>query len=76
MTIRAQNGLGKFARRGFALQHPNDHVVLLMHDGEQIAVFSQTGATPESLREECAKHLALHHGCEAGSRAQGERGAG
>ncbi len=62
MTTQAQiRGLGEFADRGFTLEHPDDHVLLLMHEGEQIAVFSQTGATQESLQRECARHLAEKH---------------
>jgi len=62
MTTQAQiQGLAEFARQGFTLEHPDDHVVILMHEGEQVAVFSQTGATPDSLQNECAKHLAMEH---------------
>ena len=63
MTTEAQiRGLGQFGRRGFTLYHPDDHVLFLMHEGERIAVFSQTGATEDSLQEECAHHLVLKHG--------------
>jgi len=62
MTTEAQiRGLGMFSQCGFILEHPDDHVVILMHQGEQVAVFSQTGATPDSLQNECAKHLAMEH---------------
>jgi len=62
MTTQAQvRGLGEFADRGFNLEHTDDHVLRLRHEGEQIAVFSQAGATPESLQRECAKHLAEKH---------------
>ena len=44
-------------KQGFSLCHPDDHVVLLMHEGEQVAIFSQTGATRESIEAECEKHL-------------------
>jgi hypothetical protein len=54
-------GLGEFANWGFTLGHPDDHLLLLMHEGEQVAVFSQTGATQESLQEECARHLEEKH---------------
>lgn len=58
MITQAQiQGLGEFARWGFTLAHPDDHILLLMHEGEQIAVFSQTGATQENLQRECARHL-------------------
>ena len=55
-------GLGEFARRGFRLDHPDDHVLVLMHEEEMVARFSQTGATEESLQEECARHLVETHG--------------
>ena len=40
-------------KQGFSLCHPDDHVVLLLHEGEQVAVFSQTGATRVSIEAEC-----------------------
>ena len=56
MTTEAQiRGLGQFARQGFTLEHPDDHLLFLMHDGERIAIFSQTGATEASLQKECAQ---------------------
>ncbi|MBW1732212.1 MAG: hypothetical protein JRJ75_15245 [Deltaproteobacteria bacterium] len=63
MTTEVQaQGLGEFARWGFALQHPDDHVLFLMHENERVAVFSQTGATEESIQRERALHLVLKHG--------------
>ena len=63
MVTKVQvQGLGEFARYGFTLEHPDDHVLYLMHQGERVAVFSQTGATEESLQVECARHLAMKHG--------------
>ena len=62
MTTPAEiRGLGEFVRQGFTLVDPDDHLLLLMHEGEQIAVFSQTGATQESLQRECARHLTKKH---------------
>ncbi|MBA7553653.1 hypothetical protein ES705_46247 [subsurface metagenome] len=58
MTKQAQiQGLGKFSRRGFALEHPDDHIVELRHEGKLVARFSQLGATPESIQAECARYL-------------------
>ncbi|MBA7464982.1 hypothetical protein ES707_00141 [subsurface metagenome] len=58
MTTQAQiQGLGEFADRGFTLEHPDDHIVELRHQGDLIARFSQTGATQEGLQRECARHL-------------------
>ncbi len=63
MTTQAQiRGLGEFADRGFTLEHPDDHVVELLHEGELVARFSQTGAIEHSLQAECARHLATQHG--------------
>ena len=62
MTTQTQiKGLGEFADRGFTLEHPDDHVLLLIHEGEQIAVSSQTGATQKALQRECARHLKNKH---------------
>ena len=55
-------GLGEFVQQGFTLEHRDDHLLFLMHEGEQVAVFSQTGATESSLQDECTKHLAANHG--------------
>lgn len=63
MTTQAQiQGLGQFASWGFTLEHPDDHILLLLHESELVARFSQTGATKESLQAECALHLAKCHG--------------
>lgn len=58
-------GLGAFAQRGFTLEHPDDHVVELIHEGELVARFSQSGATKESLQKECARHLVTEHGWDS-----------
>lgn len=63
MTTRAQvQGLGEFMNYGFTLEHPDDHLILLLHDGEKVAIFSQTGATGGSIQHECARHLVMKHG--------------
>ena len=63
MTTQAQiQGLGTFAQRGFTLEHPDDHILELLHEGELVARFSQTGATEESLQAECSQHLGMKHG--------------
>ena len=63
MTTQAQlQGLGQFAPRGFTLEHLGCEVVLLLHDGELVGRFYQTGATEESLQSECSKHLVMKHG--------------
>jgi hypothetical protein len=60
MTIQTQTqGLGEFLQEGFTLEHPNDHIVELRHQGGLVARFSQAGATEQSLQRECAAHLAL-----------------
>ncbi len=63
MTTEAQiQGLGQFARWGFTLEHPDDHILLLLHEGETVSRFSQTGASEKSLQRECALHLVKCHG--------------
>ena len=65
MVTEAQTqGLGEFVKRGFTLAHLGCEVVLLLHEGERIASFYQTGATEASLQHECAKHLVMKHGWE------------
>jgi hypothetical protein len=56
-----QTALGSFCHLGFVLEAPDDHALFLFHEDDRIAVFSQTGATPESLRNECSKHLVVNH---------------
>ena len=65
MTTQAQvQGLGPFAQRGFTLEPLGDDELLLLHEGEKVASFIQTGATEDSLQAECAKHLTMKHGWE------------
>ena len=65
MTTEAQlQGLGEFAQRGFTLEHLGCEVVLLLHEGELVARFSQTGAREKTLQAECARHLTMKHGCD------------
>lgn len=62
MTTQTQvQGLGLFVHWGFTLEHPDDHILELLHEGELIARFSQAGATESSLQGECSRHLALYH---------------
>ena len=63
MTTQAQTqGLGEFSRWEFTLEHDGCEVVLLLHEGGLVGRFYQTGATEESLQEECASHLVEKHG--------------
>lgn len=63
MTTEAQiRGLGEFGRRGFTLEHDGAMAVFLLHEGELVGRFYQTGATEESLQGECARHLVKCHG--------------
>ncbi len=42
MTIGVQfNSQREFVTRGFTLKYPDDDVLVLLHEGEQVAVFSQ-----------------------------------
>jgi len=63
MTTEVQvQGLGAYEQWGFTLDHDGSMAVFLLHEGELVARFSQTGATEESLQEECARHLTMKHG--------------
>jgi len=61
VTEVQRQGLGQFANFEFRLEHPDDHIVELHHQGKLVARFSQLGATPESLQDECARHLVIKH---------------
>ena len=63
MPTQAQiQGLGEFGRRwGFTVDHDGFIALLLRHEGQLIARFSQFGATEKSLQAECARHLVLRH---------------
>ena len=63
MTTRVQiQGLGEFARWGFTMEHLDNHIVELCHQGELIARFSQLGVTEQSLQAACGRHLVFKHG--------------
>lgn len=63
MNKQAQTqGLGEFAHHGFTLEHLDDHVLGLSHEGKGVATFSQVGATEDSLQHACALHLVIKHG--------------
>lgn len=53
--------LGTYYELGFDLVTPDDDVLFLLHEGERIAIFSQTGATGESIRSCCSSHLLVNH---------------
>ncbi len=54
--------LGNYCDLGFDLTTPDDHALFLLHEGERIAVFSQSGATLECIRSRCSSHLLVNHG--------------
>jgi len=63
MFTEAQiHALGEYSRRGFTLDHDGSIALLLLHEGELVARFSQVGVTPQSLQNECARHLVTKHG--------------
>lgn len=62
ITKTEAEALGEFSRMGFTLVHPDDHIVELHHESQMVARFIQTGATPDSLQNEAAVHLATKHG--------------
>ncbi len=53
--------LGDYFKLGFDLGTPDDDFLFLFHEGERIAIFSQTGATADSIRSRCSSHLLLNH---------------
>ena len=63
MTTQAQiRGLGEYVRMEFTLEHDGATAIFLLHEGNLVGRFSQTGATEESLQAECAAHLVKCHG--------------
>ena len=52
--------LGDYRAQGFRLHEQDDHTISLAHDGEQVAVFSQSGATIIAIHRECSSHIATH----------------
>jgi hypothetical protein len=67
MTTGAQfNSQREFVTRGFTLKHPDDDVLVLLHEGEQVAVFSQAGATESCIQVECIRHMVKCHGWRIG----------
>jgi hypothetical protein len=67
MTTGAQfNSQREFVTRRFKLKYPDDDVLVLLHEGEQVAVFSQAGATESSPQLECVRHMVKCHGWRMG----------
>ena len=63
MTTQAQLlGLGEFTRWEFTLEHPNDHILELCHQGEFITRFRDLQGIEQRLQAECARHLVTKHG--------------
>ncbi len=53
--------LGDYYKLGFDLVTPDDDVLFLFHESERIAIFSQFGATTDSIRGRCSGHLLVNH---------------
>jgi hypothetical protein len=67
MTTGARfNSQREFVTSGFTLKYPDDDVMVLLHEGEQVAVFSQAGATESSLQLERIRHMVNCHGWRMG----------
>ena len=49
--------LGEYMDKGFRLVEIDDHVLRLYYRDEPVAMFSQSGATVASIRDECEKIL-------------------
>ena len=53
--------LGDYLSKGFRLVEKGDHALLMFHEDEQVALFSQVGAMIPMLHEACREHLAKEH---------------
>jgi len=62
VTEAQTQALGEYSRRGFTLDNDGSIALFLLHEGKPVARFSQVGATPQSLQNECANHLVTKHG--------------
>ena len=60
-TTESQEVLGRFYHLGFRLEAPDDHILVLLFKNKPVAVFSQTGATPRSIQNECASRLVSNY---------------
>ena len=49
--------LGEYANQGFSLEECADHVTVLWFKDTMIAAFSQVGATEQSIRDVCKRHM-------------------
>lgn len=49
--------LGDYQAKGFRLVAPDDHVLLLYFQDEQVGIVSQTVATISMIREHCQEYL-------------------
>ena len=61
VTDAQRQGIGIFADHGFTLEHDGAMAVFLLHEGELVERFSQTGVTERDIQAECAKHLVTKH---------------
>jgi hypothetical protein len=52
--------LGSYADQGFSIQEPDDHILILNHQGALVGRFMQDGATKDSIWLQCEIHLATH----------------
>jgi hypothetical protein len=52
--------LGTYADQGFSAEEPDDHILILNHEGALVGRFLQTGATKDSIWLQCEIHLATH----------------
>ena len=59
-------GQREFFTKGFTLKYPDDDVLVLLHEGEEVAVFSQAGAIESGLQVECIRHMVKYHGWRIG----------
>lgn len=49
--------LGIWKDRGFTLEEPDDHTLILRHEHQYVAKFNQTTVTPRAIRRACGSWL-------------------
>jgi hypothetical protein len=54
--------LDKYSLQGFELKEDGDDFLVLYHQDEEVARFTQLGAIPAFIQTECEMHLSMQHG--------------
>ena len=53
--VEPRESISSFKQLGFSLYEPDDHFLFLMHYNRPVAVFSQAGASRDSILRKCAE---------------------